>query len=402
MNTSVNLGGIIMKNPVTTASGTFGFGLEYQTYVDLSRLGAITVKGTTLKPRLGNPPPRIAETPSGMLNAIGLQNPGVERVAEEIMPRLAALGVPVIINIAGDTLEDYAQVACRLNGVTGVAGLEVNISCPNVKKGGIQFGSDPHTAAEVTRAVKSATGLPIIVKLSPNVTDLVAMAEAVAGAGADALSMINTLVGIAIDVDRRRPVLANITGGLSGPAVRPVAVRAVWQVHRALPLMPILGMEEFNLSELVAEIVRETVMIDPHHEFKSKSDSGVYTIGDIQLIKQALRIFIDNSVKYTPHDGAISVTTSRDGDYAKVVVQDTGIGIPPLDIPYVFDRFFRADDSRARKTGGTGLGLSIAKWIIDRHQGTVEILSREDIGTRIIISLPVIKLFVKNTNLPLS
>ncbi|KAF1085571.1 Dihydroorotate dehydrogenase B (NAD(+)), catalytic subunit [Sporotomaculum syntrophicum] len=242
MNTSVDLGGIVMKNPVTTASGTFGFGLEYQTYVDLQRLGAITVKGTTLKPRQGNPPPRIAETPSGMLNAIGLQNPGVERVAEEIMPQLAALGVPVIINIAGDTLEDYAQVARRLDGVTGVAGLEVNISCPNVKKGGIQFGSNPVTASEVTRAVKSVTGLPVIVKLSPNVTDLVAMAEAVAGAGADALSMINTLVGIAIDVDRRRPVLGNITGGLSGPAIRPVAVRAVWQVHRALPLIPILGM----------------------------------------------------------------------------------------------------------------------------------------------------------------
>ncbi len=242
MNTLVNLGGIVMKNPVTTASGTFGFGLEYQTYVNLQRLGAITVKGTTLKPRLGNPPPRIAETPSGMLNAIGLQNPGVERVAEEIMPQLAALGVPVIINIAGDTLEDYAQVARRLDGVTGVAGLEVNISCPNVKKGGIQFGSDPFTASEVTRAVKSATELPVIVKLSPNVTDLVVMAEAVAGAGADALSMINTLVGIAIDVDRRRPVLGNITGGLSGPAIRPVAVRAVWQVHRAMPLIPILGM----------------------------------------------------------------------------------------------------------------------------------------------------------------
>ena len=242
MNTSVNLGGIAMKNPVTTASGTFGFGLEYQDYVELSRLGAITVKGTTLKPRPGNPPPRIAETPSGMLNAIGLQNPGVESVAEEIMPRLSVFGVPVIINIAGDTLEDYAQVARRLDGVPGVAGLEVNISCPNVKKGGIQFGSDPHTAAEVTRAVKSATGLPVIVKLSPNVTDLVAMAVAVAGAGADALSMINTLVGIAIDVERRRPVLANITGGLSGPAVRPVAVRAVWQVHCALPFMPILGM----------------------------------------------------------------------------------------------------------------------------------------------------------------
>ncbi len=242
MNTEVNLGGIVMKNPVTTASGTFGFGLEYQPYVALQRLGAITVKGTTLKPRLGNPPPRIAETPSGMLNAIGLQNPGVERVAEEIMPRLAGLGVPVIINIAGDTVEDYAQVARRLDGVPGVAGLEVNISCPNVKKGGIQFGSDPHTAAEVTRAVKAATGLPVIVKLSPNVTDLVAMAEAVARAGADALSMINTLLGMAIDVDRRRPVLGNITGGLSGPAVRPVAVRAVWQVHRALPFTPILGM----------------------------------------------------------------------------------------------------------------------------------------------------------------
>jgi len=242
MNTAVNLGGILMKNPVTTASGTFGFGFEYQPYIDLQRLGAITVKGTTLKPRLGNPPPRIAETPSGMLNAIGLQNPGVERVAEELMPRLAELGVPVIVNIAGDTLEDYALVARRLDGVPGVAGLEVNISCPNVKKGGIQFGSDPYTAAEVTRAVKSATGLPVIVKLSPNVTDLVAMARAVAEAGADALSMINTLVGIVIDVDRRKPVLGNITGGLSGPAVRPVAVRAVWLVHQALPLMPILGM----------------------------------------------------------------------------------------------------------------------------------------------------------------
>jgi dihydroorotate dehydrogenase (NAD+) catalytic subunit len=241
MNTSVNLGGIKMKNPVTTASGTFGFGLEYQPYVDLQRLGAIIVKGTTPQPRAGNPPPRIVETPSGMLNAIGLQNPGVERVAEEIMPRLAELGVPVIVNIAGDTVEDYALVARRLDGVPGVAGLEINISCPNVKKGGIQFGSDPRTAVEVTRAVKSVTGVPVIVKLSPNVTDLVGMAEAVAEAGADALSMINTLLGVVIDVDRRRPVLGNITGGLSGPAVRPVAVRAVWQVYRAVSL-PILGM----------------------------------------------------------------------------------------------------------------------------------------------------------------
>jgi dihydroorotate dehydrogenase (NAD+) catalytic subunit len=241
MNLAVNLGGIKMKNPVATASGTFGFGLEYQPYIDLQRLGAIIVKGTTPSPRAGNPPPRIAETPSGMLNAIGLQNPGVDRVVEEILPRLAGLGTPVIVNIAGDTVEDYALVARKLNGAPGVVGLEVNISCPNVKKGGIQFGSDPRSAAEVTRAVKAATGLPVIVKLSPNVTDIVAMAEAVAEAGADALSMINTLLGMAIDVDRRRPVLGNVTGGLSGPAVRPVAVRAVWQVYRAVSL-PILGM----------------------------------------------------------------------------------------------------------------------------------------------------------------
>ncbi|MBF7082257.1 dihydroorotate dehydrogenase [Desulfallas sp. Bu1-1] len=241
MNLAVNLGGIKMKNPVATASGTFGFGLEYQPYIDLQRLGAIIVKGTTPSPRAGNPPPRIAETPSGMLNAIGLQNPGVDRVVEEILPRLAGLGTPVIVNIAGDTVEDYALVARKLDGAPGVVGLEVNISCPNVKKGGIQFGSDPRSAAEVTRAVKAATGLPVIVKLSPNVTDIVAMAEAVAEAGADALSMINTLLGMAIDVDRRRPVLGNVTGGLSGPAVRPVAVRAVWQVYRAVSL-PILGM----------------------------------------------------------------------------------------------------------------------------------------------------------------
>ena len=241
ISTKVNLGGIHMKNPVATASGTFGFGLEYQPFLQLEQLGAIIVKGTTPAPRQGNPPPRIAETPSGMLNAIGLQNPGVDKVAGEILPQLVHLETPVIVNIAGDTAEDYALVAHKLDGVAGVAGLEINISCPNVKKGGIQFGSDPRSAAEVTRAVKAATSLPVIVKLSPNVTDLVAMAAAVAEAGADALSMINTLLGMVIDVDRRKPVLGNITGGLSGPAVRPVAVRAVWQVYRAVKL-PILGM----------------------------------------------------------------------------------------------------------------------------------------------------------------
>jgi len=241
INTTVDLGGIKMKNPVATASGTFGFGLEYQSFLQLDHLGAIIVKGTTPAPRQGNPPPRIVETPAGMLNAIGLQNPGVDRVAEEIMPQLVNLKTPVIINIAGDTVEDYALVADRLDGIPGVAGLEINISCPNVKKGGIQFGSDPRSAAEVTRAVKAATRLPVIVKLSPNVTDIAAMAEAVAEAGADALSLINTLLGMVIDVNRRKPVLGNITGGLSGPAVRPVAVRAVWQVYRAVKL-PILGM----------------------------------------------------------------------------------------------------------------------------------------------------------------
>lgn len=254
INTTVNLGGIKMKNPVATASGTFGFGLEYQPFLQLEQLGAIVVKGTTPAPRQGNPPPRIAETPAGMLNAIGLQNPGVDKVAGEIMPQLVHLRTPVIVNIAGDTVEDYALVARKLDGAPGVAGLEINISCPNVKKGGIQFGSDPRSAAEVTRAVKAATKLPVIVKLSPNVTDIVAMAAAVAEAGADALSMINTLLGMVIDVNRRKPGLGNITGGLSGPAVRPIAVRAVWQVYRAVKL-PILGMGGIMTAEDALEFI---------------------------------------------------------------------------------------------------------------------------------------------------
>ncbi|OAT86776.1 dihydroorotate dehydrogenase B catalytic subunit [Desulfotomaculum copahuensis] len=230
-----------MKNPVTTASGTFGFGPEYAPYVDLNRLGAIVVKGTTLKPRAGNPPPRIVETPAGILNAIGLQNPGVEHFIAEALPYLRQFDLPVIVNIAGDTEDDYARLAARLERAPGVAGLEVNISCPNVHKGGLQFGVDPEAAAGVVRAVKAVTTRPVIVKLSPNVTSIVEIAEAAAAAGADALSMINTLLGMAIDIKHRRPFLANVTGGLSGPAVRPVAVRAVWQVYRAVKL-PIIGM----------------------------------------------------------------------------------------------------------------------------------------------------------------
>jgi dihydroorotate dehydrogenase (NAD+) catalytic subunit len=220
----------------------------------LNRLGAIVVKGITLKPRAGNPPPRLAETPAGILNAIGLQNPGVERFIAEALPYLSGYDLPVIVNIAGDTVEDYARLADRLDRAPGVDGLEVNISCPNVKKGGLQFGSDPSAAAEVTRAVKGHTGLPVVVKLSPNVTDIVPVAEKVAGAGADALSMINTLVGMAIDIKNRRPLLGNVTGGLSGPAVRPVAVRAVWQVYREVPL-PIIGMGGITTADDALEFI---------------------------------------------------------------------------------------------------------------------------------------------------
>ncbi|NLI11182.1 dihydroorotate dehydrogenase [Pelotomaculum propionicicum] len=238
---SVKVGGITMKNPVTTASGTFGFGPEYAPYIDLNRLGAIIVKGITLEPRPGNPTPRLVETPAGILNSIGLQNPGVEKFIEESLPYLSGFDLPVIVNIAGETVEDYAGLAAMLERAAGVAGLEVNISCPNVKKGGMQFGSDPVMAAEVTRAVKANTAKTVIVKLSPNVTSIVDVAEKVAEAGADALSMINTLLGMAIDVKTRRPILGNVMGGLSGPAVRPVAVRAVWQVYREVKL-PIIGM----------------------------------------------------------------------------------------------------------------------------------------------------------------
>lgn len=251
---AVNIGGIRMKNPVATASGTFGFGQEYASFIDLNRLGAIVVKGTTLKPRPGNPAPRLAETPAGVLNAIGLQNPGVEQVMEEALPFLAAYDVPVIVNIAGDTPEDYAMLARRLSQSKYVAGLEVNISCPNVKKGGMHFGSDPIMAAEVTSAVKENSTLPVIVKLSPNVTSIVTMAEKVAAAGADALSLINTLLGMSIDTKTRRPRLGNIMGGLSGPAVRPIAVRMVWQVYEAVDL-PIIGMGGIVTAEDALEFI---------------------------------------------------------------------------------------------------------------------------------------------------
>ncbi|MDI9481537.1 MAG: dihydroorotate dehydrogenase [Bacillota bacterium] len=237
---SVNLGGLQMKNPVCTASGTFGYGSEYIDYFDPALLGAVIVKGTTMEPRAGNPPPRIVETPAGMLNAIGLENPGVEAFISQYMPELRAQGVTVVANIAGNTLEEYGQLAQRLDHVEGIAALELNISCPNVKQGGLQFGTDPDMVYQVVNMVKSNTQLPVIPKLSPNVTDIVAIASAAQEGGADALAMINTLMGMAVDIDRCRPTLANIFGGLSGPAIKPVALRMIYQVYQQVKL-PILG-----------------------------------------------------------------------------------------------------------------------------------------------------------------
>jgi dihydroorotate dehydrogenase (NAD+) catalytic subunit len=238
---SVEIGDLRLKNPVMTASGTFGYGEEYSSFVDLNLLGAVVVKGLSLRPRRGNPPPRIVETAAGMLNAIGLENIGVEAFITEKLPFLRQFSTTVIANIFGETEDEYRAVAERLTGVDGVHALEVNISCPNVKKGGLAFGADPAAAAAVTRIVKEATDLPVIVKLTPNVTDITAVAARVEEAGADALSLINTITGMSVDVERRMPHLACVTGGLSGPAVKPVALRMVWQVCRTVRI-PVIGL----------------------------------------------------------------------------------------------------------------------------------------------------------------
>lgn len=237
---STDLGGIKLDNPVCAASGTFGYGREYEPYVDISKIGAVIVKGTTLEPRTGNPPPRIIETAAGMLNAIGLENPGIEEFLNTHLPFLRENKVTVIANIAGNTIEEYAAMAEMIEGNAGVAGIELNISCPNVKQGGLQFGTDPQMVYEVVKAVKDKTTLPVMPKLSPNVTDIVEIARASEAGGADALSMINTLMGMAVDINTRKPFLANIFGGLSGPAIKPVALRMIYQVYREVKL-PILG-----------------------------------------------------------------------------------------------------------------------------------------------------------------
>ena len=240
----VEVGGIRMKNPVMTASGTFGYGEEFSPFIDLDKLGAIVLKGISLKPKRGNPPPRIIETSSGILNAIGLQNVGVEVLINKKLPYLQKFTTPVIINISGDTLEEYVELARKLDNISqekGIAGLEINISCPNVQKGGIVWGTEAQLTYKVVNNIRKVTTLPLIVKLSPNVTDIKVIAVAAEEAGADVLSLINTLVGMAVDVSLRRPKLANISGGLSGPAVKPVALWMVWQVFQTVNI-PIIGM----------------------------------------------------------------------------------------------------------------------------------------------------------------
>ena len=228
--------GLLLANPVMTAAGTFGYGIEYSQLVDIQRLGAVICKGTTLKPRSGNPQPRLIEMPFGLLNSVGLENIGVEAVIKDKAPVWARWRVPVIVNIAGETVEEYGEVASRLEGVAGVRGIEVNISCPNVTAGGIEFGTSPQLAAEVTKTVKAKTTLPVIVKLSPNVSDIVEIAQAVVAAGADAISLINTVRGMSIDVAVRKPALGNISGGLSGPAIKPIALYMVHKVAKVVDI----------------------------------------------------------------------------------------------------------------------------------------------------------------------
>jgi dihydroorotate dehydrogenase (NAD+) catalytic subunit len=251
---NVTLGGIELQNPVVTASGTFGYAREFEGLVDLNRLGAIIVKGLSLQPARGNPPPRIVETPCGMLNAIGLENVGIEAFVRDKLPFLRTLSPPIFANIYGTTVGDYAELAARLDALEGIAGVEVNISCPNVKAGGLAFGADPDSVFQVVEAVREKTTKHLIVKLSPNVTDVTVIARSAEAAGADSLSLINTITGMAVDIESRRPKIANITGGLSGPAIKPVALRMVWQVVQATKI-PVIGIGGIMTAEDALEFL---------------------------------------------------------------------------------------------------------------------------------------------------
>ncbi len=275
MNLKVNIAGVTLNNPVITASGTFGFGREYGKFYDLKEIGGVSVKGLTLLPRQGNTAPRIAETPSGILNSVGLQNPGVEYYIEHELPFLKEAGTCAIANIAGSSIEDYCRMA-EIVSESDTDMVEMNISCPNVKEGGVAFGTVPKTVAEITKAVRKYCKKPLIVKLSPNVTDITETARAAESEGADALSLINTLTGMVIDINNRRPILHNNIGGLSGPAVKPVAVRMVWQVANAVKV-PIIGMGgiatgedaiEFMLAGASAVMVGTYNFVDPYAAVK--------------------------------------------------------------------------------------------------------------------------------------
>ncbi len=255
VNTKVTLCGIELDNPIIPASGTFGFGHEFAELYDINCLGSFSFKGTTLHPRFGNPTPRIAECEAGMLNAVGLQNPGVEKVISEELPHLRSyFHKPVMANVSGFSLEEYTETCRLLDSQPGIGWFEVNISCPNVHGGGMSFGTSPEAAAQVTAAVRKVTDKPLIIKLSPNVTDIVSIAKACEDAGADGISLINTLMGMRIDLARKRPVLANGTGGFSGPAIKPVAVRMIWQVYNAVNI-PIVGMGGVTTAEDVLELM---------------------------------------------------------------------------------------------------------------------------------------------------
>ena len=238
---NTKIGSLELKNPAMTASGTFGYGTEYADFMDISRLGAIIVKGTTLAPRQGNPYPRMAETPSGMLNAVGLQNKGVDYFVDHIYPEVRKINTAIIVNVSGSCIDDYVQTASIINTLDDIPAIELNISCPNVKQGGMAFGVNPDSAAQVVSAVRKAYDKTLIVKLSPNVTDITEIARAVEGAGADSVSLINTMLGMAIDAEKRKPILSTITGGMSGPAVKPVALRMVWQTAKAVKI-PVIGL----------------------------------------------------------------------------------------------------------------------------------------------------------------
>ncbi|OGP20051.1 MAG: dihydroorotate dehydrogenase B catalytic subunit [Deltaproteobacteria bacterium GWA2_57_13] len=294
---SVRLGRLFLRNPVMTASGTFGYGQEYGCFIDLNQLGGIIVKGTSLMPRLGNPPARIVEVVGGTLSSVGLHNVGVERFIKEKLPYLRKLDSRIIVNIFGASVSDYHEVARRLEGIDGVSGVEVNISCPNVKEGGVVFGSYPDQTYKVVKSVRDATTLPLMVKLSPNVTDITVIARAAAEAGAEILSLINNPIGLAIDINSRKPMLGNVTGGLAGPAIKPIALRMVWEVYKArlgLPLVGIGGIMssrdaiEFIIAGASAVQVGSASFVDPQTSLKITagikqycSDNGIENIADL-------------------------------------------------------------------------------------------------------------------------